>query len=121
MKVAFTGDRNWTDEETVKNVITDLPEDTQFILGCAKGLDTIARNICEDLGRDYIVEYAEWNKYGKAAGHIRNTKMLSHLDIGDKVYAFHPNIALSKGTKNCAKQANEKGLNVIIVEGKTNV
>ena len=39
------------------------------------------------------------------------------LDEGqpDKVYAFHPDITKSKGTKNMVEQASKRGIEVIVV------
>jgi hypothetical protein len=111
-KVAFSGDRNWISDEAVREVILSLPEDTLFILGDARGLDTEAKEICEELGREFIVEEADWERYGKGAGPERNGRMLDHLEEGDWLYAFHDSPSTAKGTKNCVKQAKERGINV---------
>ena len=57
---------------------------------------------------------ANWNLHGRAAGPIRNKQM---LDEGkpDIVYAFHPNISESKGTKDMVRQAKNRGIETIVI------
>lgn len=75
-----------------------------IVSGCADGADR--------LGEKYAVEHslsverypAEWDKYGKAAGPLRNKQM---AEVADAVIVFWD--GESKGTKSmidCAKQAN---------------
>jgi len=58
-----------------------------------------------------VEEYpAEWDKYGRAAGPIRNMKMLK---LGaDLVVAFHDNLAASRGTKHMVSIAEKAGIPV---------
>lgn len=108
MKILVCGDRNWTDIEKIFDILSQYPKDTIIIEGEANGADKIASIIAKELGMTVESYPAEWGKYGKAAGPLRNRKM---LEIGkpDKVLAFHNNISTSKGTKNMisiAKKAN---------------
>lgn len=88
-----------------------MPEDITIISGCAKGADQI--------GIDWAVinwckleEYpADWKKYGKAAGSIRNKQMLEE-GKPDVVIAFPG----GKGTAHMVKIAKEAGVKVIEVE-----
>jgi len=52
---------------------------------------------------------ADWAQHGRAAGPIRNQRMLTQ-GKPDLVVAFHDNLEHSKGTKNMLKQATEKGV-----------
>jgi hypothetical protein len=54
---------------------------------------------------------ADWDKYGKAAGPIRNKQM---LDEGkpQAVIAFSYDLARSRGTANMVAQARDAGLPV---------
>lgn len=114
-KVAFTGDREWIADEPIREIVESLPDTTLFVLGDARGLDTEAKEVCEELGRPFIVEEAHWALLGKYAGHERNGRMLDHLEEGDRVFAFHDNLDGSKGTKNCVKQALDRGMQVCSV------
>ena len=57
---------------------------------------------------------ADWKTFGKAAGPIRNRKMLDE-GLPDVVIAFHEDIERSKGTKNMISQACEQGIDVILI------
>ena len=55
-------------------------EDLTMIEGAAKGIDTIAKEYAQENGWK-IEEYpAEWKKYGRGAGYIRNELMVKAAD-----------------------------------------
>jgi hypothetical protein len=87
-----------------------LPNDLFIIAGGARGVDTAAIDWAIIYWVTYQEYYADWEKYGKAAGAIRNKQM---LDEGkpDVVIAFPG----GKGTANMIKQAEERGIKVIRV------
>src|SRR3972149_6405940 len=101
MRVLICGDRNWTDVRTIRSWIAGLQEwgYTTLIEGEARGADSIARDEAILAGIKVLPFPANWAKYGRAAGPIRNQQM---LDEGqpDLVVAFHNDIDNSKGTKN---------------------
>ena len=96
-----------------------------LIEGCARGADHAA----ESFGRDkashdenfVLREFpAEWDKYGKAAGPIRNHQMLDALlSYKDThlltIIAFHDNISASRGTKNMITIAEAAGITATVV------
>lgn len=49
-----------------------------MISGHARGADTIAESVAEELGWQVEVFPAEWSKYGKQAGGMRNQQMVDH-------------------------------------------
>lgn len=79
-----------------------------IIEGEAKGADTHARKWAE--AQDVAVEPypAEWELYGKAAGHIRNKQMLVDGQP-DLVLAFSHELSASRGTTNMVTQSREAG------------
>jgi hypothetical protein len=109
MKVAITGSRNWTRDETIYDALAGLPQGSLVILGdCPTGADRIALDACEILEIAHVVEKAEWAMHGRAAGPKRNGKMLDHEP--HEVWWFHESLRASKGTKNCVKQARDRGI-----------
>lgn len=88
-------------------------EISHFIHGGARGADTIAGKIAENMGFQVKVVHAEWKKYGPAAGPIRNAKMLK--DNPDLVLAFPHFSYQNKGTENMLKQAREKGIETRVI------
>jgi hypothetical protein len=116
MRVLICGDRHWDDCETISNYIKTLPPGTVIIEGEAAGADTIARIVAESFGLDVIKEPAQWAIYGRAAGPIRNQKMLDEHKP-DCVVAFHNNISESRGTKDMVERARKAGVPVTIIGG----
>lgn len=118
MRILVCGDRYWTDEKLIKGILVELEEQkgiTMLIEGEAPGVDTIARKVCEQIGNIVICPFpAEWDKYGRAAGPIRNKQMLI-VGKPDLILAFHDNIDKSKGTKNMIKQAKKAGVPVRLI------
>ncbi len=114
MRVLICGDRKWSDKKPIRAVIDTLPLDAFVITGGARGADTIARELAQERGIRTITYEAEWSKLGLAAGPVRNKTMLYDANP-DIVYAFHSDIEQSKGTKNMVKQAQKKGVKVVII------
>lgn len=106
-RLLICGDRNWIDKDKIRQCI-DVVDPDVIIEGDARGADRIAGEIALDmgyvLGDSLLVFPADWDKYHKAAGPIRNQQM---LDEGQPtmVYAFHNNIHDSKGTKDMIKRS----------------
>lgn len=116
--VQITGDREWTDVGAIRREIKAHDPHT-IICGCARGADRIAGHVvAPQLGIHVIHVPADWDKYGKAAGPIRNTIMadLSYqsqwLGYEVTVLAFHPNLAKSKGTRHMVETCEARQLNV---------
>lgn len=85
-------------------------EDIVIICGKANGADTLGEKFAKE--NNYKIEYfpANWEKYGKSAGFIRNKEM---IDIADAVIAFWN--GESKGTENTISLAKEKNIPLRIV------
>jgi len=110
MRILICGSRNWKEEDVlpefrIETYIKTLPSNAVIILGDAPGADTIAARIARESGHTVIEFEADWDKYGDAAGPIRNQKM---LDFGvDRVAAFHEDIVNSVGTKDMLAKARK--------------
>ena len=110
MKVVICGARDWDDEEMIRARMKKLPGDSVIITGGASGADTIADAIAKKFMFSRIVCNANWERYGRAAGPIRNREM---LEMGpDLVIAFKGK--KSKGTQNTITQAKKMGIEVEI-------
>lgn len=111
MKILVCGDRSWTDGKLIEKEILKHKPVTCIISGEATGADTCAKEIAHRKKFRYKGFPANWNKYGKAAGPIRNQQM---LDEGkpDLVLAFHDNLEHSKGTKDMVARAEKAGVKV---------
>lgn len=82
-------------------------DDITFIQGGAKGADFLARAFSVTEEFPYEEYPADWKKYGKGAGHIRNQQM---IDEGkpDLVVAFPG----GRGTADMVKRAKDAGIKV---------
>ena len=112
MRILICGDRHYADTDKVKAYVDTLPQNTIVIHGGAKGADSIAGQCAINRELEVWKFTADWQRYGRGAGVIRNKQMLE-MGQPDLVVYFHPNISASKGTKNMAKIAQQSGVPVI--------
>lgn len=79
------------------------------IEGGARGADRMAREWAIVTGTPFKTVPADWDKYGKRAGHLRNTEMLH----------YKPDVVIAmpggRGTANMIAQAHAAGVRVIEV------
>jgi hypothetical protein len=108
-KIIVTGDREWSDVDTVYEVLRHFPPGTILIHGDCQGLDTVADLIGRELGFDIRV-YPYPPGVGRRGGPMRNTRMAVEHPDTDEVIAFHPNIEVSRGTRDMYFRARTKYL-----------
>lgn len=114
MRVLITGDRGWTAADIILQAIETLPRNTIVIHGGADGADALAGAIAESRGLwvwPCPVSREEWRTIGKAAGPMRNQRMLDETKP-DFVLAFHNFLPGSKGTKDMVRRAIRAGVPV---------
>ena len=83
-------------------------ENIRLVSGHARGADTLAERYAAEKCIPIQVFPAEWSKYGKAAGPIRNRAMLEYAKEETPVVAAFWN-GKSRGTGNMLKQAKAAG------------
>jgi hypothetical protein len=118
MKILMCGDRNYTDENKVRDVFKALLiayDNFEIVQGGAAGADFLSNKVAKEMNISVKEYKAEWSKYGRAAGPLRNELMLNDNQDIQLVVAFHKNIANSKGTKNMVDKAINKGIRVEII------
>lgn len=108
-RILVCGARGYSDRDKIYRALDAVHArwgDRMFLIsGGATGADTIAREWAVDRRVDHITLYAKWDRYGRAAGPIRNRAMAK---LKPKlVYAFHENIDASKGTADMIKVAEK--------------
>ena len=114
MKILVCGDRNWQYDIAINMALSFIkPKPKQIIEGGATGADQMAAEWAK-INNVEINEYqAEWTKFGRAAGPIRNARMLQEKP--DIVISFHNHIEQSKGTKNMIYQALKANIEVWLI------
>ena len=117
MYVLCTGARDWDDIATVRRALETLPPESHLVEGGAKGADALCALVARELGFTVHEVRADWNRYGRAAGPLRNRKMLDEFPLIDIVFAFHRDLTQSRGTKDMVRQAGQRGIPVKIFTG----
>jgi SLOG family YspA-like protein len=108
MKVLVTGSRDWSAQWVIRERLKEA-QPTTVVEGGQTGADRIAREIATADGVDVVTYWANWKRHGKAAGPIRNQKMLLR-ERPDLVLAFP--LPSSRGTWDMVKQAKAAGIQV---------
>jgi len=109
-RILVCGDRDWNDSKEgyiIKSFIESLPKDTVLIEGEARGADRTSRECAEKCGfsDDRILRFpANWTRYSRGAGPIRNAEQLAK-GKPTHVVAYHRNLVNSKGTKDMVKRS----------------
>ncbi len=114
MKVLVCGGRDYTNKEFVYKILDKLDAEapiTEIIHGDAYGADSLAQSWAIERGRIQTPFPADWVRYGKPAGAIRNREMIAACPP-DYVVAFPGN----KGTKDMISVAQKKGFPVKIYD-----
>ena len=93
--------------EVMKGISDSGFEITEVVSGTARGFDTLGEMYAKKFNINVSRFPADWNKYGKGAGYIRNSDM---ADYADALIAFWD--GKSRGTRNMIQLAELKGLKV---------
>ncbi len=109
--LVFTGGRDHTPDREALMVLFDTYK-AHVHVGCARGVDAAVRDAATACGVDLTVYKADWDRHGKAAGHIRNRAMLEAAkESGGKVVVVH--FPGGRGTQNCVDTAKTLNLPTI--------
>lgn len=112
MRVLVCGGRTFSDwpwlYEELNKIHAKTPI-TMVIHGAARGADAQAGAWARDVAIPCLSVPAQWDRYGKSAGFIRNAQMLTYDP--DLVVAFPG----GSGTSNMISKANGKGIPVVLI------
>ena len=114
MNIAIIGSRNFSNYSYMKeNILNniDVREIDNIVSGGARGADSLGEQFAKEFNINTIIFKPDWNKYGKAAGMIRNTDIINNCDI---VFAFP--IGESKGTYDSIKKAKKFNKKIYVFE-----
>lgn len=79
MNLIIAGSRNFDDYSYLTAKLNILLSQTKtpitIISGCAHGADMLGEQYAKECGYPIIHKPANWNKYGKQAGYLRNLEM----------------------------------------------
>lgn len=128
VRVLVCGSRTYKDEQTIFKDLDDLYEATEgvrvefvVIEGCAPGADSIAGDWAvqmADKGVLHMMFPAQWDRYGKAAGPIRNGEMLREGQPNVVLAYTDKPLAESRGTADMVQRAHIARLPSIYLNGE---
>ena len=121
-RILICGQRDFNHQNLMEEVFDSFPKNAIIIEGEAPGADKMAANIAKRRKMTVLKFPANWKKYGKAAGPMRNKQMLDEGNP-DIVHAFYIRETMndSKGTKHMVELAKDRGIRVYIhISGKRN-
>lgn len=131
MIILVTGSRDWGDYSSVLEALAryEGQPDVTVRHGDCPGddsADQLADFAADILKFEKDPMPADWDKYGKAGGYIRNTEMVKKLPKPDICFAFGrkcnkyggkctvvPGPHVSHGTRHCAGEAKRFGIEVV--------
>lgn len=102
-RVAVIGSRDFNDYDLVIKILDEY-EISLIVSGGARGADALAERYADDNFIETLIFPADWKKYGKRAGFIRNKDI---VDNSDFVVAFWD--GKSRGTKSSIDLATKAG------------
>lgn len=106
MRYIIAGGRDFDDYDMVRRSVKGIVRRSDTVIsGGARGADSLGEAFAEKNGLDVERYPAEWDKYGKAAGHRRNHRMSLEAD---GLIAFWD--GRSPGTKNMIENAHKARL-----------
>lgn len=115
-KTIIAGGRDFMDYNLLKEKTNKILQEKKvthkivIISGCARGADTLGLRYASENAFD-VEEYpADWDKYGKKAGYVRNVEMAENAD---SLIAFWD--GKSKGTKHMIDIATERNLPIRVI------
>lgn len=112
MRVIIAGSRYGISYETVARYTQLCPirlSIAEIVSGCANGVDAHGERWAEENGIPIKLFPADWQKYGKQAGIIRNIEMARYADGLIAIWDGE-----SRGTKHMIETAKKKGLVVYV-------
>jgi hypothetical protein len=113
MRVLVTGGRSFSNRSLLFATLDRLHADhafTTLIHGGASGADRLAGEWAVSRGIPVEVYPADWQKYGRAAGPIRNQRMIAERPA--MVVAFPG----GRGTADMVRRVRQAGVELIVVE-----
>ena len=113
MKIIVAGGREFNNKEIIFRCLDSvgIKKEYTIISGHATGVDSMAELYAKERGLTLEIYPAQWDKYGKKAGPMRNHEMACN---GDALIAFWD--GSSRGTKNMLRHAVTKRLSIIVFD-----
>ena len=119
LRVIVAGSRNFSDYDLLADELNHLFDsykdfDLTIISGVARGADSLGERYASENGLKLVRFPAQWEKYGKRAGYIRNEEMLRFASETEALLvAFWD--GESKGTRHMISLASKENIQKKII------
>lgn len=118
--VVVVGGREFTDyalfDRELSRVLRTIKGDVRLVSGGARGADKMAETYARKHRLGIRVINADWNRYGKEAGKIRNAAMLDHAQKCGRAVAVAFWDYQSRGTGDTVRKCKERNIPITIVD-----
>lgn len=119
IKIIVAGSREFNNSNLLKNELHKFIKEleankVEIVSGTAKGADKLGEQYAAHFNQDVKRFPANWDKYGRSAGYIRNSEMAKYADA---CIVFWD--GKSKGTKHMIDLAEKEGLILKVVVYKS--
>ena len=118
LRILVCGGRHFADydllKETINGVIAESGwEDIEIVSGHCVGADRLGELYAEKHNASIKIFPAEWGKYGKRAGPMRNKQMIDYISGFEHKIVIAFVSANTKGTRNTITLAKKANIRVI--------
>lgn len=121
IRIIIAGSRNFNDYALLEKALREYiasrkinPDEIEIVSGHARGADSLGELFAKNNKLQLAKFPAQWDKYGKSAGYIRNREMADYaLQETGVLFAFWD--GQSRGTNHMINFSREKGLEVHVV------
>jgi len=113
MRIIIAGGRDFIDVDLLWSTMDALLEgvqDVTIVSGGARGADKMGERYADSKNLPVQRYPADWNKYGKQAGYLRNAEMAANADA---LVAFWDK--KSNGTRHMIDLAKKAGLTITVI------
>ncbi len=113
-KVIIAGGRDFKDYDLLKTklnkILSNINTPIVIVSGKARGADSLGERYAKEMGYEIAEFPANWDKYGKRAGYIRNEEMAKYAEA---CVCFWD--GKSKGTKHMIDLTNKHNLKLRVI------
>lgn len=118
MKIIVCGGRHFNNYFALSNILLDIiknntkdKESIEIVSGHCTGADQLGERFAKQFKLGLKIFPAEWSKYGKSAGPIRNKKMIEYIRNDSNPFVLAFTSTNTKGTKYTLDLAKKFNIN----------
>jgi len=126
-RIIICGGRHFKDYERlestmneVMNKIAPWRDVVEIVSGHCEGADQLGELYAKNHGLPCKVIPAQWEKFGKSAGPIRNSEMVKYAAEAEMPVVVAFRSPRTKGTNDTVKKATKQGIKVFVVDYDNN-